>query len=389
FLCGSLLRRRFIGFIGLGGGQFRHAERSAHLVLDLARQFRTLLQIVARIVLALADTVAAVAVPGAGFLDDLVVGAQIENLAFARRAFSIQNVEMRFAERRRNLVLDNLDARFVADHFVARLDGTGTADIEADGCVEFQRVTAGRGFRVAEHDADLHTNLVDEDNQRIGTIDAAGQLAQRLRHQARLQTWQRIAHVALDFGFRRQRGDRVDDDQIDTAGAHQRVANFQRLFAGVRLRNQQLGHIDAEFLGISGVQCVFGVDEGAGTAKLLHLGNRLQRQRRFTGRFRAVDFDNAAARQTADAECDVQAQRTGRNDLHFLDHGAVFHAHDRTFTELLFDLRQRGGQCFALFSVLCEFLVVHEILSAVKWIGRLHDVPGPQTALYKKTVLYA
>jgi hypothetical protein len=44
-------------------------------------------------------------------------------------------------------------------------------------------------------------------------IDAR-QLAQRLAHQPRLQARQAVAHLALDLGARRQRGDRVDHQNI-------------------------------------------------------------------------------------------------------------------------------------------------------------------------------
>src|SRR5476649_1672794 len=331
------------------GRQDAHAQRFAHLVFDFPRQLRTFFQEGARIILTLADTFAVIAVPGTRLLDDLRIRTQIEDLAFARRAFSIKDVEVGFLERRRDLVLDDLDLGFVADHFVARFDRAGTADVQAHGSVELQGVTAGRRFRAAEHDADFHADLVDEDDQRVGAVDRAGQLAQRLRHQTRLQARQRIAHVAFDFGAWRQRGHRVDDDQVDAARTDQRVADFQRLFAGVRLRDQQLVQVDAQFLCVADVQRVFGVDEGAGAAQLLHFSNSLQGQRGFARRFRAVDFHHAAARQAADAQRDIEAERTGRHDLHVLDRRVGVHAHYGAFAELLLDLGQRGGQRLGFF----------------------------------------
>src|ERR1700755_2335292 len=56
----------------------------------------------------------------------------------------------------------------------------------ATGGEEFQGVAAGRRLRAAVHDADLHADLVDEDDQRAGLGDRGGQLAQRLAHQSRL-----------------------------------------------------------------------------------------------------------------------------------------------------------------------------------------------------------
>src|SRR5471032_651527 len=324
----------------------------------------------ARIILTLADTFAVIAVPGTRLLDDLRIRTQIEDLAFARRAFSIKDVEVGFLERRRDLVLDDLDLGFVADHFVTRFDRAGAADVQAHGSVEFQGVTAGRRFRAAEHDADFHADLVDEDDQRVGAVDRAGQLAQRLRHQTRLQARQRIAHVAFDFGAWRQRGHRVDDDQVDAARADQRIADFQRLLTGVRLRDQQLVQVDAQLLRITDVERVFGIDEGAGATEFLHLGDGLQGQRGFTGRFRTVDFHHAAARQAADAERDVQAERAGRDDLHFFDRGAGVHAHHGPFAELLFDLRQCGSEGLGLLRCgYYAFFIVHNVLSSRLFAG--------------------
>src|SRR6185295_4045109 len=51
--------------------------------------------------------------------------------------------------------------------FFALLDRADAANVDAHGSIEFQRIAAGRGFRVAEHDADFHADLVDENDQRI------------------------------------------------------------------------------------------------------------------------------------------------------------------------------------------------------------------------------
>jgi hypothetical protein len=143
----------------------------------------------------------------------------------------------------------------------------------------------------------------------------AGELAQRLAHQARLQAGQLVAHLALDLGLGRQRGDRVDDDDVDAAGAHQHVGDLERLLAGVGLRDQQVVDVDAELLGVARVERVLGVDEGGGAAELLHLGDDVQGQRGLAGGLRAVDLDHPAARQAADAERDVEAERAGGDGL--------------------------------------------------------------------------
>jgi hypothetical protein len=87
---------------------------------------------------------------------------------------------------------------------------------------------------------------------------------------------------------------RIDHQHVDRAGAHQRVADFQRLLAGVGLRDQEFVDVDAELSGIDRIERVFGIDEGADAALLLALGHRVQRQRGLAGGFRPVDFDHPA-----------------------------------------------------------------------------------------------
>jgi hypothetical protein len=172
-----------------------------------------------------------------------------------------------------------------------------------------------------------------------------------LAHQSGLQAGQRIAHLAFEFGLGRERRHRVDDDQVHRAGAHQRIDDLQGLFTGVRLRDQQFLQVHAELLGVVDVERVLGIDERADAADLLHLGRHLQRERGLAGRFRAVDLDHATARQAADAQRDVQAQRAGGHDLDVLDHLACAQAHDRALAELLLDLGQGGLQGLGLLGV--------------------------------------
>ena len=149
----------------------------------------------------------------------------------------------------------------------------------------------------------------------FGALDVAGELAQRLAHQPRLQAGQLVAHLAFDLGLGHQRRHRVDDDDVDAARAHQHVGDLEPLLAGVRLRDQQVADVDAELAGVDRVERVLGVDVGGGAAGLLHLRDDLQAQRGLAGGFRAVDLDDAAARQAADAERDVEAERAGGHDL--------------------------------------------------------------------------
>ena len=138
--------------------------------------------------------------------------------------------------------------------------------------------------------------------------DRGGELAQRLAHQARLQAGLHVAHLAFDFGPRHQGCDQIDHQHVDRAGAHQRIGDFERLLAGVGLRDQEIVEIDAELAGIDRIERMFGIDKGADAALLLRFGDDMQRQRRLARGFRPVDLDDPAARQAADAERDIEAR---------------------------------------------------------------------------------
>src|SRR5665213_1133193 len=201
------------------------------------------------IVLALANALALVAVPGAGLVDNALLAAQVDDLALAGDADAVHDFELGLAERRGDLVLDHLHAGHVADHFFAILDRTDAPDVQAYRGIELQRVATGRRFRAAKHHTDLHADLVDENHHGVRALDVTGQLAQGLRHQAGVQTDLHFAHLAFDFSLRRQCRDGVDDHQDHCTGAHQHVGDFQRLLTRIRLRYQQLADIDAELLG--------------------------------------------------------------------------------------------------------------------------------------------
>ncbi len=66
-------------------------------------------------------------------------------------------------------------------------------------------------------------------------------------------------------------------------------------------------------------------------------------------------------RQAADAECDIQPQRTGGDDLDVAGRAAVAEAHHGALAELPFNLSESGGE--GLFAVF-----FHDVRSpGVKW----------------------
>src|SRR5207244_4393955 len=148
--------------------------------------------------------------------------------------------------------------------------------------------------------ADLHADLVDEDDDGPRLGDGAGQLAERLRHEPRLEAHLRIAHVALDLGARDQGSDRIDDQHVERARAHQGVGDLERLLAVVGLRDEQVLGLDAELARVAHVEGVLRIDEGADAAALLALGDQLERERGLARRLGPVDLDHAPARDAAD-----------------------------------------------------------------------------------------
>jgi len=116
--------------------------------------------------------------------------------------------------------------------------GLAAPDVHADGRVELQGLPAGSDLRVAVGDPHLLTQLVDKDDGGVGLADHAGQLAQGLRHQPRLQADVRVPHHSVYLGLGDQRGDGVYGDDVDGAASHKRLGDLQRLFSGVRL-----GHV--------------------------------------------------------------------------------------------------------------------------------------------------
>ena len=197
---------------------------------------------------------------------------------------------------RRDLVLDDLDPDPVADRLGALLEGLDAAQIEALRGVELQRPAARLGLGAAEADPDLLADLVREQADGLRPVEVAGELAERLRHQPRLQADLDLAHLALELDPRRQRRDRVDGDEIDRSGAGQHVDDLERLLAVVGLGDQQLVGVDADPPRVDRIDRVLGVDERADAAPGLSLGDDVVDERRLARGLGAEDLDDPAAR---------------------------------------------------------------------------------------------
>src|SRR3954447_8316731 len=118
------------------------AERFLVLALDPLRDLLVLVEEGLGVVAPLAEPLVAVGEERARLGDDVVLDPQVEDAARGRDALAELDVELGLAERRRDLVLDDLDADPVADRLGAVLQRLDAADVQALGRVELQRAAA-------------------------------------------------------------------------------------------------------------------------------------------------------------------------------------------------------------------------------------------------------
>ena len=209
--------------------------------------------------------------------------------------------------------------------------------VDAHARVELERLAAGRGFGIAEHDADLLANLVGENAAGARLGDDGGELAHRGAHQAGLCADGRVADLAFEFLLRHERGHGIEHDDIERVRAHERLDDAQRLLAGTRLRDEQIVEIHAEFFGVLRIERVLDIHEGREPAQLLRLRDERQRERGLSRRLRPEDFDDAPARKAAATERAVDQDVARRDHLHVHVRG-IAEAHDGSVSEILCDL---------------------------------------------------
>src|SRR5437588_479142 len=214
-----------------------------------------------RILSALAETFFLEGEVRPGLLHDLSIKAGVEHRALPGDPRAVDDVELGLLERRRTLVLHDFYAHAVADRLDAFLQRFDAADVQPDGRIELERTPAGCRLGVTEHDADLLAKLIREDADRVGAVERAGELAQRLRHQARLQSHVGITHLALDLRLRGQGGDRVDGDHVECARADQQLRDLERLLAGIRLRYEEIVDVDADSLRVRRIHSLLAIHD--------------------------------------------------------------------------------------------------------------------------------
>ena len=172
-----------------------------------------------------------------------------------------------------------------------------------------------------------------------------GELAQSLAHEPRLQAHVTVAHVALNFRSRHQGRHGVHHDDIEGTGAHENLGDLQSLLAGVRLTDQEIVHIHTEFACVNRIHGVLGVNESRRATGLLGLSQNAQRQCGLARAFWTIDLDDPSTRHATHAKGQIQSQGSGGNGRNIRHDGLVAQAHDRAFSELLFNGRDSEAKC--------------------------------------------
>ena len=163
-------------------------------------------QVELRILTALPDLFAIVGIPRTALLDNVFIGSEIQHITLNGNSLSEHDIKVRLFERRGHFILHNLDAGVISDNFPALFQRLHSSDIKPDRRIELECSAAGCRFRIAKHDTDFFTELVDEDHGAVCFADGRRQFAARLRHHAGLQPHVGISHIAVDLRLGNQRG---------------------------------------------------------------------------------------------------------------------------------------------------------------------------------------
>src|ERR671911_38637 len=355
------------GLLGYLIGRLDRSEQPeflVDLVEDTLANLVVLLEELLGVLPALPESFIAVCEPGAALLDHIVLDAHVEHASLAGDPLSVHHVELHRLERRRYLVLYDLDPGLVAHGVVADLQRPYAPDVQTHAGVELQRPPSRRRLRRAEHDPYLLPQLVDENGRSPGAFEGPRELAQSLAHEPCLKSHMRVAHLSFDLGPGYEGRHRVYDHDVEGAGAHESIRYLQGLFAVIWLGKVEVLQVNADSLGVGRVEGVLGVDEGGEASCFLRLGDDVQSEGRLAARLGTEDLDDATPWDAANAEGEVEGQGAGRNGgdaLAFL----VAHAHDRTLPELPLYLGDCGVYSLALIQYVLQTTNVCRLIGIV------------------------
>ena len=129
----------------------------------------------------------------------------------------------------------------------------------------------------------------------------------------------RVAHLAVEFRLRYESRDGVNHENVDRAGFYQNVGNLEGLFAGIRLRDQEVVNVDAQLPGVCRIERVFCINEGRTAALSLSFRDDLKCNGSFARGLGSEYFDHATAGHAAHAERGIEADRAGGDCRNGLD----------------------------------------------------------------------
>src|SRR5262249_37570911 len=133
---------------------------------------------------------------------------------------------------------------------------------------------------------------------------------------------------------------------VDSSGRDERARDLESLLAIVGLRDEKIIDIHAELACVNGIESMLCVDKGGRSARRLGLGDDLERDSGFAGRFRTEDLHDAPARESADAQGRIDGNGSGRADRDSLAVAGAKLKHG-PFAELLLHLEKRLVNQFA------------------------------------------
>src|SRR5262245_45249211 len=122
------------GRFGCDGGTLEPTGKD--LLADFFRYLGILLEEDSRLLFPLPQVDLAILEPRAAATDDLLIDPHVDDVPFVADAASVQHVELSDAERRCYLVLDDLGADALADHFFPFLELVDAANVDPERGVE-------------------------------------------------------------------------------------------------------------------------------------------------------------------------------------------------------------------------------------------------------------
>ena len=170
----------------------------------------------------------------------------------------------------------------------------------------------------------------------------------------------RVTHIPVDLSLRRERSDRVDNDDIDGTGADHGLGDLKRLLSRIRLGNIEIIDIDADISGVDRIQSVLRIDKSRNSSALLNFCDHMQRNGRFSAGLRSVDLNDPALGDPAEPERYIERERPCRDHFDIHLRLGLSELHHRSLAEFLLKVADRCFQRLDFFSTF--FFAVHCII---------------------------